>query len=215
MSGGAPRLRLWGRLSSINVRKVVVGLRELGLPFERIDAGLSYGVTKTPEYLRKNPNALVPLLEDLDSGFTLWESNVILRYLAVRFAGDAALLPTDLPGRFETERWMDWQQTTINPAGREAFVQLIRTPEDRRDPAKTAASVAATNPLLDMLDALLATRAFIAGDRFTMADIVIAVELHRWRGLPLPQTPRAHLDDWYTRMLQRPSTHGVLDQPLA
>ena len=49
-------LHIWGRLSSINVRKVVWAAQELGLEFTRTDAGLSYGITKTPEYRAKNPN---------------------------------------------------------------------------------------------------------------------------------------------------------------
>ncbi|MBU4518268.1 MAG: glutathione S-transferase N-terminal domain-containing protein, partial [Gammaproteobacteria bacterium] len=72
-------LRLWGRISSINVRKVMLCAQVLGLEVERIDAGLAYGIVNTPDYRGKNPNGLVPLLEDGD--FTLWESNVIVRYL--------------------------------------------------------------------------------------------------------------------------------------
>ena len=56
-------LKLWGRLSSINVRKVVLAAQLLELPFERIDAGASFGITKTPDYLALNPNALVPTLD--------------------------------------------------------------------------------------------------------------------------------------------------------
>jgi len=86
-------LRLWGRTSSINVRKVLWTLQELGVPFERIDAGLAYGHNHTPDYLAKNPNALVPLLEDGD--FTLWESNAMVRYLCAKHAA-ATLYPDDL-----------------------------------------------------------------------------------------------------------------------
>src|SRR5574339_543486 len=100
-------LRIWGRLSSINVRKAVLCAQVLGVPFERIDAGLSYGVVNTPDYRAKNPNGLVPLLEDGD--FTLWESNAIVRYLCAREA--SPLYPQDLQRRADAERWMDWQQT--------------------------------------------------------------------------------------------------------
>ena len=110
-------LRLWGRTSSINVRKVLWTLQELGAPFERIDAGLAYGHNHTPDYLAKNPNALVPLLEDGD--FTLWESNAIVRYLCAREG--SALYPQDIRQRFDAERWMDWQQTELNPASGPAF----------------------------------------------------------------------------------------------
>src|SRR6218665_119181 len=104
-------LRLWGRLSSINVRKVVLCAQVLGIELPRTDAGMAYGVVNTPDYLANNPNGLVPLLEDGD--FRLWESNAIVRYLCAR---EGRLYPQDLRQRFDTERWMDWQQTTLNPA---------------------------------------------------------------------------------------------------
>ncbi|MCC2632925.1 MAG: yliJ [Ramlibacter sp.] len=136
-------LRIWGRISSINVRKVVLTAQLLDLPFERVDAGAAFGIVQTPGYKARNPNALVPLLEDEE--FTLWESNVIVRYLCARHPG-SGLYPQDLRARFDAERWMDWQQTTLNPAGREAFIQLIRTPAQRRDARALAASIAATHP---------------------------------------------------------------------
>src|SRR4029079_4091093 len=101
------------------------------------------------------------------------------------------------------------------PAGRVAFMQWIRTPAERRDADAIARSVAATEPLFDMLDAHLARQPFIAGERLTMADIPIAVEVHRWIGLPQPRTPRPHLDRWYDAMCARPSSRGVLDIALA
>ena len=204
-------LRLWGRLSSINVRKVVLCAQVLGLEFERIDAGLSYGVVNTPDYRTKNPNGLVPLLEDGD--FTLWESNVIVRYLCAR--EDSPLYPQYLQRRADAERWMDWQQTTLNPAGSPGFKQLIRTPEAQRDPAVIAASVAATEPLFAQLDDHLARHPFMAGDALTMADIPIACEVHRWWGLPQPRPAWPHLERWYAQWLAHPASRGVLDLPLS
>ncbi len=204
-------LRIWGRLSSINVRKVVLCAQVLELPFERIDAGLSYGVVNTPGYRAKNPNGLVPLLEDGD--FTLWESNAIVRYLCAREA--SPLYPQDLQRRADAERWMDWQQTTLNPAGSPGFKQLIRTPEAQRDPAVIAASVAATEPLFAQLDEHLARQPFMAGDALTMADIPIACEVHRWWGLPQPRPAWPHLQRWYAQWLAMPASRGVLDLPLS
>lgn len=208
-------LRLWGRTSSINVRKVLLALQESGVPFERIDAGMAFGIVNTDDYRAKNPNALVPLLEDGD--FALWESNAIVRYVCARYA--PALYPQDLRTRFDAERWMDWQQTTLNRAGGVAFKQLIRTAPEARDADAIAQSVAATEPLWDRLDAHLATRPYMAGADFTMADIPIACEWHRWRGLPLerpvPPAARPHLADWYARVIARPATRGVLDLPLS
>jgi glutathione S-transferase len=205
-------LKIWGRITSINVRKVVLAAQWMGLPFERIDAGLQFGVVKTPEYLAKNPNALVPLVED--GGYQLWESNVIVRYLCAKHSF-GKLYPEPLTGRFDAERWMDWQQTTLNGAGREAFVQLIRTPQERRSADAIAASVAATEPLLSLLDALLAQRSFIAGEQLTMADIPLACEMHRWWGLPLEHPAHPHLRRWYDGIRQRAGARGVLDLPLS
>ena len=201
-------LRIWGRLSSINVRKVVLTARMLDIPFERIDAGSEFGIVRTPEYLAKNPNALVPVIED--GGFVLWESNVIVRYLCARHS-PGRLYPDELATHFDAERWMDWQQTTLNPAGRNAFIQLVRTPEDKRDGTLIANSVAATEPLMDLLDQHLRRRAFMAGERLTIADIPIACEIHRWHGLPRERPDRPHLDRWYQGVLALPAAHGVLD----
>ncbi len=203
-------LQLWGRLSSINVRKVVLCAQVLGLDLPRTDAGLAYGIVDTPDYRQRNPNGLVPLLQDGD--FTLWESNAIVRYLCAR---ERRLYPTDLRQRFDAERWMDWQQTTLNPAGSPGFKQWIRTPAAQRNADVIAQSVAATEPLFAMLDQHLSRQAFMAGDALTMADIPIACEVHRWWGLPQPRPAWPHLERWYAGWLARPASRGVLDLPLS
>jgi glutathione S-transferase len=205
-------LHIWGRMSSINVRKVVWAAQELGLELQRTDAGGQFGLVREPDYLAKNPNALVPLLDDGE--VVLWESNVIVRYLCARHSA-GKLYPNDLPARFVAEQWMDWQQTTLNPAGRPAFIQYVRTPPGERQPEVIAASTAACEALLDLLDAHLATKPYMAGDTFCMADIPIACEAHRWFSLPQPRTQRTHLDRWYQDILARPAARGVLDIALS
>lgn len=201
---------LWGRLSSINVRKVVLCAQVLGLELPRTDAGMAYGVVDTPDYRARNPNGLVPLLQDGD--FTLWESNTIVRYLCAQ-AG--RLYPSDLRQRFDAERWMDWQQTTLNPAGSPGFKQWVRTPAAQRDAGVIAQSVAATQPLFALLDEHLARQPFMVGDTMTMADIPIACEVHRWWGLPQPRPAWPHLERWYAGWLALPASRGVLDLPLS
>ena len=204
-------LTIWGRISSINVRKVVYIAQELGLPFQRIDAGSEFGVVKTPEYLARNPNALVPLLDDGD--VQLWESNVIVRYLCARHS-PGQLYPLDLPQRFDAERWMDWQQTTLNAAGRNAFIQWVRTPADKRNMTLIAESTAATESLLTLLDAHLSRQPFMAGERMTMADIPIACEVHRWQALPQARPEHPNLERWYNTVRARPAARGGFDFPL-
>ncbi len=211
------QLHIWGRISSINVRKVVLAAQWMGLNFKRTDAGLSYGVNKTPEYLRMNPNGQIPVLQDGD--FTLWESNVIVRYLCAKHSM-GKLYPTDLQQRFDAERWMDWQQTTMNNVGRAAFVEWIRTPGPQPDMAAIAKSVATTEPQLAMLESHLAQRPFMAGDVMTMADFPIACEMHRWWGLPpqhpaLPRSAYPHLSRWYAGISAQSASKGVLDTVLS
>lgn len=206
-------LRLWGRLSSINVRKVVWTLQHLAVPFARTDAGMAFGVVNTPAYQALNPNALVPTLQDGD--LVLWESNAIVRYLCARYGAHTGLYPADLAQRADADRWMDWQQTTLNRASGPAFVQWVRTPEAQRQPAVIAKSMADTEPLFTLLDAHLAQRPYMVGDALTMADIPLVCEMHRWVNLPQPRPDWPHLMRWYTGLLALPASCGVLDQPLA
>ena len=209
--GEANMLHIWGRANSINVRKVVWAAQETGEPFKRTDAGGKFGGITTPEYVRMNPNALIPVLQHGD--VTLWESNVIVRYLAARFP-QAGLLPSDLAQRFEAEQWMDWQQTTLNPAGRDGFMQLIRTPVEKRQSELLQRSINATEPLMALLDRRLAQQPFIVGSQFTVADIPLACEVHRWFGLPRSRPVWPHLERWLDTVRSRPAAQGVLDQIL-
>ena len=206
------QLKIWGRMSSINVKKVVWTAQELGLNFERHEAGGVHGVVKTPGYMALNPNSQIPVMEDDD--YVLWESNVITRYLCAKHS-TGNLYPSDLQQRFDAERWMEWQQTTVNPASRNGFWHLIRLPADQRDPALVAQSNAAVEPLMAMLDAHLATRSFLVGERFTMADIPLGCEVQRWFGLPQERQPRPHVERWFAALLARPAAKGVLDLALA
>ena len=148
-------LRIWGRSNSLNVQKVLWCCGELGIPFRRIDVGGPFGGNKEPEYLRLNPNGLVPTISD--GGFVLWESNVIVRYLAAKH-GMGTLYPEDLAERADADRWMDWQMGTLWANFRPAFVGLIRTLPEKRDRDDIATAISKTAENLAMLDAHLAAR---------------------------------------------------------
>lgn len=204
-------LRIWGRLSSINVQKVVWAARELGLAFERIDAGGAFGINKTPEYLRMNPNGKIPVIDD--EGFVLWESNAIVRYLAAKH-GAGTLWPNDLRLRADADRWMDWHATELTPAMRNAFMQLIRTPAESRSQALINEANAATEPLMAILDAQLKERAYLCGSTFTLGDIAVCASVHRWFGLPQPHVPQPKVERWYRQLMNRPAVDGVLTLPI-
>jgi glutathione S-transferase len=204
-------LTVWGRLSSINVQKVVWCADELGLAYQRHDAGGKFGVNNTPEYLAKNPNGLVPTIEE--DGFVLYESNAIVRYLAAKDP-DLHLWPAELRERADADRWMEWSTTYAN-AMRDLFWQLIRTPEVERNPKAIEVSRAATEKLTGILDAHLADREWLAAGRFTCADIVVGCGAHRWLHLPTEHQARPNVKRWYQALRERPGSQQVTQQALS
>ena len=204
-------LRIWGRLSSVNVQKVVWCCDELGLAYERIDAGGAFGLNDTPQYLAMNPNGLVPVIED--EGFILYESNAIARYLAAKH-GTGTLWPGDPRARADVDRWMEWQSTGYTPAMLQAFWQLVRTPPEKRDAAAVEASRVKGEKLSAILDRHLAGRDFIAANAFSPADIVVGCAAHRWLGLPMAREPRPNLERWYASLKSRPGARQVTSLPV-
>ena len=203
-------LKLWGRVNSVNVKKARWCLDELGLAYERIDAGLNFGVVKTPEYLKMNPNGLVPTLDD--DGFILWESHSIVRYLAARH-GKGVLWPMDERERAIANQWMDWA-FTFQGGVRDAFWNLIRTPAEKRDALAIEASRVRSGQLAAILDAALAGKLYVAGN-FSMGDIPIGAEVQRWMRLPMERPKLPHLEAWFERLCARPAFKKNVDLPLS
>ena len=174
-------LKIWGRVNSVNVKKALWCLEELGLPYERIDAGLQFGVVNTPEYRKMNPTGLVPTVDD--DGFTLWESHSIVRYLSAKH-GAGTLCPSDPRARASAERWMDWA-FSFQAAMRSVFWGLIRTPPEKRDAKAIEEGRAKSAGLLPILEQALAAQPFVAGSSLTMGDIPIGCEVQRWMRVPI------------------------------
>lgn len=194
-------LKVWGRNTSSNVQKVIWALAEMDIPFERIDAGGAFGKTTEPFYLAMNPNSLVPTLEE-DDGFTMWESNAIVRYLAARHSA-RVLEPADLKMRARAQMWMDWQLTVMAPAITPVFWQLIRTPSDKRDASVIAASKEKTIAAARIMDAQLGRTAFLAGDAFSYGDIPLGIMIYRYVQLVPERPATANLDRWYGAISSR------------
>ena len=201
-------LKVLGRASSINVRKVLWTGAELGLELVHEEWGSAARPTSAPEFLRLNPTGLMPVL--LDAGFVLWESNTICRYLAHR-AGRDDLLPAAPAARARVEQWMDWQASELNNAWRYAYFAHVKQSPAHTDAQAIAASVAAWNRHMQILDGqLAATGAYVAGDRFTLADVVLGLATHRWRMTPIERPRLPAVGEWFERLRERPGflRHG-------
>src|SRR3954465_2869703 len=159
-------LKIWGRTNSVNVKKALWVAEELGLKYERVDAGMQFGVTKTPEYLKMNPNSLVPTIED--DGFVLSEPPPIVRYLAAKH-GLGKLCPSDLKARADVERWMDWA-FTFQSAMRAGFWNLIRTAPEKRVLKAAGEGRAQSAKLLEVLERNLQGKLYVGGNARTMGE---------------------------------------------
>jgi len=206
-------LKIWGRANSVNVQKVLWCCDELGLPFERVDAGLQFGRVNDPDYRELNPNGQVPTL--VDGAFVLWESNAILRYLAMQYGASSALYPSEPKLRASIDRWLDWSLSTLAPAERPVFMALVRTPAQDRDMIALTSNLKTLVVRWKILDAHLQGRFHIEGDRFTLADIVLGAFAKRWFGVEgIDRPPMPSLERWYQRVTQRAPFKKYIDLPL-
>jgi glutathione S-transferase len=204
-------LLLWGNADSVNVQKIMWCCEELGLAYQRIDAGRHFGVVNTPEFRQINPNGLVPTIDD--DGFVLWESNAILRYLAAKHAA-GTLWPTDVRERARADRWMDWANSTLWPTMVPLFRAFMRTPEAQRNAAAIEADRLETVEVLRVLDAQLAATAFVGGDTFTMGDIAVGCAAWRWMALPIERPALPNLQRWFDSLAARSAYRRVVMLPL-
>jgi len=190
-------LKIWGRANSSNVQKVLWACEEIGIPFERIDAGGAFGRTREPEYLAMNPNALVPTVED--GKVVLWESNTILRYLATT-RGATKLYPTDPVQRAMTERWMDWQLASVNaPMGAMLF-GWYRTAPEKRDLAALEAARKTALDVWTIAEGMLGADGYIAGPDLTLGDIAVGIFVHRWHQYSIERPALPRLKAYYDRL---------------
>ena len=203
-------LKIWGRVNSVNVKKVLWAAEELSLKYERIDAGREFGVVNTPQYKKMNPNALVPTIDD---GFVLWESHAIVRYLAAKH-GTGTLWPVDLKQRADSDRWMDWA-FTFQASLRAVFWNLVRTPPEKRDMKAIEAGAKRSAELLGaVLEPALAGKDYLTGKNFTMGDIPVGCEVQRWMRVPIERPRLPRVEAWFERLRARPAFLRIVDVPL-
>lgn len=206
-------IRLLGRSSSINVRKVLWTLAELEVQHEHEEWGHDAMPLQSAHFLALNPNGLIPVLQH--DGLTVWESNAICRYLAARFDRHD-LLPSVPAERARVEQWMDWQATELNNAWRYAFMGLVRRSPAHQDRQAIRSSVENWNRHMAILDATLAaTGGYVLGPTFTLADIPLGLSVHRWYMTPFQRPQLAAVAAYYDLLGERPAyrRHGRNELP--
>lgn len=209
-----PSLQIWGRANSVNVQKVLWCCHELDVAYARIDAGMQFGRNSEADYLAMNPNGRVPTLVQGD--FVLWESNSIMRYIALAYGATSPLYPSTPKVRAGMERWLDWTLTTLQPAERPLFWGLVRTPVADRDMAALQKAADANAALWEMVDRQLSRQTWMEGDDFSLADIAIGCYARRWfgvEGVTRPALP--HLQRWYQAISVRPGFQTYVAPPLS
>ena len=197
-------LTVWGRKSSSNVQALMWCIGELGLAYERIDAGFKYGVNDTAEFLAMNPNGTVPVLRE-DAGEPLWETGAIIRYLAAQH-GDEAFWPDDARRRAQIDKWAEWAKLniTLNFTG-PVFWRVVRTAPALQDQQAIAAALTALGAKLDIAERQLERHRFLAGDDLTLADIQFGHVLYRYFDIDIPRPSLPRLERYYGNLTERPA----------
>jgi glutathione S-transferase len=205
-------LKIWGRVNSINVMKVLWCADELGLAYERVDAGMAFGVVDEDWYAELNPNRKVPTVDD--DGLVLWESNTIVRYLGARY-GAGSLSPADPGQRAVSEKWMDWQLSTPQNDMTVLFWGLVRNAPAYQDPTQQAQAAQNLGEQFALVDRALAGRDYLAGDRLTVGDIPLGCVVWRWSNLPIERPQLPNLEAWHERLKARPAFQNNVMLPLS
>ena len=181
-------LSILGRVTSINVRKVMWTCDLIGIGYEMEIWGMPHRDPKAPEFLKLNPNATVPVI--IDDGFVLWESNAIMRYLSE--SRRSGLWPVALQERALVDQWLTWQVAELNAQWGYAVYALMRKNPAYTDEKRIADSIRNWTARMQILEAQLAAGGgFAANGRLSIADIGLAVSTHRWFSTPFdkPELP--------------------------
>lgn len=194
-------LKILGRASSINVRKVLWVCEELSISYHREDWGEGFKSPQEPAFKRMNPNAMIPVLQEEE--FILWESNAIIRYLA-NTRGGGWLYPEDPRARARVDQWIDWQATELNTSWRYAFMALVRQSPAHQDPRLLAAACKGWAHTMSILNGQLKqTDAYVAGSKFSLADVPVGLSVNRWYETPLDHPDLPAVRAYYERLTGR------------
>ena len=192
-------LTLFDYLPSRNAWKVRQILHHLQRPYRTEIVSIFTGEGQRPDYLAINPTGAVPAIR-LDDGRMLAESNAILAFLAE----DTRYLPGDSFARAKVAQWLSFEGNYVEPAIG-TLRHWIMTGKAARRPSELVESRrAASMKALGILDRELAMREFVAGDRYTIADISLFAYTSRAREAELPLAEFANVVAWIARVEAQP-----------
>ncbi len=194
-------LKMWGHRGSSCCQKVLWCADELGLSIDLTETGGGHGGLGNPDYIARNPNRVVPTIDD--GGFVMWESAAILLYLASAY-GRGTLEPADPQARGEAYRWIVWQDTTLRPKLlplNHSWI-IVENPKYRHlDELEEKRK--AMLPTWTILERHLAGRDFIAGKDFSMGDIPMGIMAYWWYRMPIDHFDLPNIEAWYARISDR------------
>lgn len=194
-------MKLFGRTTSFNVQKVLWLLEELNVKYEHIELGGRFGGLDESEFLKLNPLQKVPVL--IDGSKSIWESHTILRYLAASY-GNESWYPACPYERSLSERWLDWSQTIFQPAFMGTFWGYYRKPEDKRDMEAVNKDLDTCINCLQAIEKQLSQSEYLAGDNFSLADIVVGAVIYRLISQGLTVKLPDLVYSWYEKLNERP-----------
>lgn len=207
-------IKIWGRPNSGCTQRVMWTLDEAGIEFQLVlassvigpDGHVStgakpYGVVDTPLYRAMNPNGNVPTMKSDD--LVLWESMAIVSHIALTYA--PRLFGDDIAMHSLGVQWGAWANANFDPLLHVFVSHLVRYAENLRDPALVETSRQVMISKLEMLETQLTKGSYLAGDVFTIADILVAPAVHRWLLFNLEAPAMPKLLDWHSRLVERPA----------
>lgn len=194
----------WHPMSSAS--PVAAALAELGVPHERVKVDIKTGEQRRPEFLALNPNGKVPTLTA--DGAPMFEALAIQLWLGERFGVDSGLWPAaEAPERLQAMSWCAWAYVTYGAAIWSLF-HAAHGEEPRRDAAQAQAALSDLDALLAVLDAHLATRTWVLGPAYTLADLVVGSVVGYSVYLGAPAAAHPHVQAWLSRVQARPAMQG-------
>jgi GST-like protein len=201
--------------TSPNVRKVLIALEELGLPYEVRWTDITAGEQFSDEYLRINPNGKVPAIVDHDgpggAPLPLFESGAILLYLAEK---TGRLLPADPARRWEAICWTTWQVANHGPLAGQAAHFVSHAPKQGiKDEYATGRYVGEAKRLYGVMNRRLGHAEYLAGE-FSIADIACFpwTRVATGHGVDI-KADFPHIARWMSAISQRPSAKVRIDDP--